>query len=179
MFGKLLLLFTLVPALELYLLITIGAKIGVLTTIAVIVFTGVLGAALARQEGLRTLQKAQASLNTGQMPTDAMVEGLMILFAGGLLLTPGFLTDAFGFSLLIPPIRALVRETLKKRFKQQVVVQTFGTPPQGFGFGTENPFESQPGPDVPPEQATRPSGSVKPDIIVQAREVKPDDDRNE
>lgn len=110
MFLRLLLLFTLVPLVELYLLIEIGGAIGVAPTIAIVIVTGVLGAALARWQGLGVLRRLQDDLAAGRPPTDALIDGLLIFVAGAVLLTPGLITDALGFLLLVPAGRAAVRK---------------------------------------------------------------------
>ncbi len=122
MLLHLLLLFTLVPIAEIFVLIRISEVIEVGPTIALIIFTGVVGAALARREGLRTLLKIQESMSKGVMPTTELVEGMMIFAAGAMLVTPGVLTDALGFSLLIPPIRVFMRKRLSDYFKNRIVV---------------------------------------------------------
>lgn len=118
MFLRLVLLFTLLPILELYLLIEIGAVIGGFNTILIVLSTGVFGAWLAQQEGLRALQRVQSELNAGRMPTDALVDGVLILVAGVVMLAPGLITDAAGLLLLIPPSRAVVRRWLAERFRR-------------------------------------------------------------
>lgn len=118
MFLRLLLLFTLLPLVELYLLIKIGAVIGAPTTILIVLGTGAFGAWLARQEGLRALQRVQEDLNAGRVPTDAVADGFLILVAGIVMLTPGFVTDAAGLFLLFPPTRAVVRQWLGAWFRR-------------------------------------------------------------
>ena len=118
----LIILFVGVPLTELMLLIRVGSEIGTLATIGIVVFTGVLGASLARAEGLATWQRFQARLATGELPHDDLVDGLLILIAGAVLLTPGFLTDAAGFLLLVPPARAAVRRAVVARLVQRIVV---------------------------------------------------------
>ena len=131
MFGRLLLLFVFLPMIELYLLIMLGARIGPMPTIGLIVLTGVIGASLARQQGLSTLAKIQNELKQGRAPTQELVEGAMIVVGGLVLLTPGILTDLFGFSMMIPGIR----RSLARQFKVRI--------PQGFsstttGFRTDS-----------------------------------------
>jgi UPF0716 protein FxsA len=116
MFLRLLLLFTVVPLLELFLLVKLGTVVGVGPTIALVIFTGVLGAWLARQQGIGVLRRLRAELEAGRLPAGALIDGLLILVAGAVLLTPGLLTDALGFVLLIPPSRAVVRRILAARF---------------------------------------------------------------
>ena len=93
MFGYLILLFTILPALELALLIKVGTHIGVGSTLLIIIFTGTLGATLARRQGFLVLQKIHNDLNHGIIPNSQLMDGLMILTGGILLLTPGFITD--------------------------------------------------------------------------------------
>ena len=120
MFGRLLLLFVFLPMIELYLLIMLGARIGPMPTIGLIVLTGVIGATLARQQGLSTLAKIQNELRKGRAPTQELVEGAMIVVGGLFRLTPGILTDFFGFAMMIPGFR----RSLAKQFKVRM--------PQGF-----------------------------------------------
>ncbi len=113
--GRLLLLFIALPALELWLLIEIGRRIGTLNTVAIIVLTGAVGAALARHQGLQVIGDIQGALERGRVPGEAWVEGALILVSAALLVTPGVLTDAFGFLCLIPgPRRALSRVILSR-----------------------------------------------------------------
>ncbi len=104
-FPLLFLLFLFVPLLEIYLLIKAGSVIGALPTVGLVVFTAVLGAFLLRLQGLSTMNRIRASLMQGKVPAIEIMEGAALLVAGGLLLTPGFFTDAIGFLLLVPPLR--------------------------------------------------------------------------
>ena len=97
--------FLLVPLAEIYVLLKVGPIVGALPTIALVVLTAVVGAALMRAQGFSTIQKVQRELAAGQIPAVAMVEGAFILVAGALLLTPGFITDFVGFCCLFPPFR--------------------------------------------------------------------------
>ncbi|MEZ6853363.1 FxsA family protein [Halodesulfovibrio aestuarii] len=121
MFGRLFLLFTLIPILELYMLVSVGSVIGGLPTIGIVIITGIAGAWLARMEGFNTMQKVRQSLNEGAMPADEMVEGLLILIAGLLLLTPGFVTDFAGLALLLPLTRKPFARWLRKQFSEAAV----------------------------------------------------------
>jgi UPF0716 protein FxsA len=116
MFLRLLLLFTIVPLVELFLLVKLGTVVGVGPTVALVIFTGVLGAWLARQQGLGVLRRLSDDLAEGRLPAEALVDGLLILIAGAVLLTPGLLTDALGFLLLVPRSRAVVRKAAVARF---------------------------------------------------------------
>lgn len=111
MFGRMLLLFVFLPMVELYLLIMLGSRIGAMPTIGLIVFTGVLGATLARQQGLSVLSKIQREMASGNPPTQELVEGALIVVGGIVLLTPGIITDLFGFSLLVPHPQSIVQGT--------------------------------------------------------------------
>lgn len=105
MFGRLVLLFTLVPAAEIYLLIKIGAGIGAVNTLLLIVATGVVGAHYTRLQGFQVVRRLQESMHTGRPPANELVDGAMLLLGGAMLITPGILTDAFGLSLVFPPTR--------------------------------------------------------------------------
>lgn len=105
---------------ELVLLLKVGSKIGLLPTIVVIVVTGIIGAALTRRQGMQTLAKYQEALGQGRIPHEELIDGLLILIAGAVLLTPGFLTDAAGFLLLIPRVRQLIRSRLSRTIMQKV-----------------------------------------------------------
>lgn len=100
-----LLLFVLIPIIEIALLIQVGSVIGLLPTIGIVILTAVIGTAMLRQQGLATLQVAQQRMQSGQMPAQQIGEGLLLVFGGALLLTPGFATDAFGFMCLFPITR--------------------------------------------------------------------------
>jgi len=115
-FPLLLLVFLLVPLVEIYFLIVVGGIIGALPTIALVVLTAVIGAALARQQGLATLQRLQASVARGETPAIELLEGVLLLVGALLLLTPGFFTDALGFACLIPATRRLLALWILKRF---------------------------------------------------------------
>ena len=115
MLGYLILLFTLVPLIELAILIKIGQHMGVAYTIGIVLLTGVAGAYLAKMQGLITLQKIQEDINQGMMPADKLFDGVLILCSGILLLTPGLLTDIIGFMGLIPLTRNLLKRWVKAK----------------------------------------------------------------
>jgi UPF0716 protein FxsA len=117
LFPILLLVFLLVPLAEIYLLLEVGSVIGVPWTIFAVVFTAVLGAYLVRRQGISTFTRVQASLARQELPAMEMMEGLCLLVAGALLLTPGFITDGIGFACLTPIIRRpIIRRLLKSGF---------------------------------------------------------------
>jgi UPF0716 protein FxsA len=140
MFARLVVLFVAVPLVELYLLFRLNDWTGSpIATIGLILFTGFLGAWLARQQGLSTLRRIQTAASEGRMPGAELLDGGMILVAGALLLTPGILTDAFGFSLLFPPCRVVYRKLLKRSFSASSVNFHVGGP-----NSTRDPGENDP-----------------------------------
>ena len=122
MLLRLLLLFTLVPLVELVLLLILADKTSWQFTLALVLFTGVVGAALARHEGLRCLRRVRQKLEAGELPGDALLDGLMILLAGALLVTPGVLTDLVVFALLLPAFRRVVKRRLVRRLRARIRV---------------------------------------------------------
>jgi len=122
MLLRLLLLFTLVPLIELALLLWLADKTSWQFSLGLVVATGVIGTALARHEGLRCLKRIQQKLAAGELPGDPLIDGVMILLAGALLLTPGMLTDLLGFALLLPVFRRIIKRRLKVRFEARIRV---------------------------------------------------------
>ena len=120
MLGYLILLFTIIPALELYILIEVGTHIGVGNTLLIIILTGVIGAYLARLQGFIVLKNIQNELNHGNMPNSQLLDAFMILAGGVVLLTPGFVTDLFGLILLIPWTRSLIKLWIKKKLESMI-----------------------------------------------------------
>lgn len=109
--------FVLVPLIEIALFIQVGGWIGLWPTLAIVIVTAIAGTALVRQQGVRAIQELRGSINALRDPTESLANGAMILIAGALLLTPGFFTDAVGFSLLLPPVRAALYRYLRSRVK--------------------------------------------------------------
>lgn len=139
MFGLLVFLFTVIPAVEIFLLFKIGAQIGGLNTFMVVIVTGVLGAALAKSQGLSILMQIQEKSARGELPGDQIIQGLMVFAGGILLITPGFMTDIVGFSLVLPGTRHLlssfVKGAVEKGMKNgNFQFQSFGTNGRGGGF---------------------------------------------
>lgn len=145
--GRLFLLFTVVPLVDLYLLLRIGGRIGGTATLALVLVTGALGAALARAEGTRVLRAWQQALAAGTVPADGVVSGVLVLVGGALLVTPGVLTDAVGLLLLLPATRRLIARLVIARVQRAIergsihVVQTrMGAPgPFPYGGGQRGP----------------------------------------
>ena len=117
MLLKLFLAFTIIPIIEIYLLIEIGSMFGALTAVTLVILTGFLGAFLARMQGLQTLYRIQNSLREGRMPSGELLDALLIVIAGLVLLTPGFLTDSAGFLLLIPATRNSIKYWLRRQIE--------------------------------------------------------------
>ena len=121
MLLKLFLAFTIIPIIEIYLLIEIGSMFGALTAVTLVILTGFLGAFLARMQGLQTLFRIQKSLREGSMPSGELLDALLIVIAGLVLLTPGFLTDSVGFLLLIPATRNSIKYWLRRQIELRYV----------------------------------------------------------
>ena len=119
MFLRLFLLFTCIPLVELYLLLQIGSVIGAVNTFLLVIITGVLGAYLAQQEGIRTLERIRTLMARGEMPGEPLIDALLILVAGFVLITPGILTDLLGFLMLIPATRAPIRRWIKGQLERK------------------------------------------------------------
>ena len=117
----LVLTFITVPAVEFYLLIKLGIYFGAVNTILFIIFTGIVGASLARMQGMAVLRDIQNTMNTGQLPARELIEGACVVFCGALLLTPGMLTDLFGVLVMMPFCRRPLAVKLQKYFKARMV----------------------------------------------------------
>ena len=152
----LLLLFIAVPVVELFLLIEIGQRIGTLTTVGLIMGTGIAGATLARQQGLSTLARVRTDLHAGRLPADPIVDGVLILLAAAVLITPGVLTDFAGFLCLVPAFRRLVKRALKGAFERGVREGTVGVTVSfdGMGDPSRQPPMKNVTPPTPPDPAS-------------------------
>ena len=126
MLLKLFLAFTIIPIIEIYLLIEIGSMFGALTAVTLVILTGFLGAFLARMQGIQTLYRIQESLREGRMPSGELLDALLIVISGLVLLTPGFLTDSVGFLLLIP----LTRNSIKYWLRRQIELRYMSNRPE-------------------------------------------------
>lgn len=136
MFGLLALLFVVVPIVELYVIVQVAGELGVLATIVLVMVVSAAGAWLCKREGLSLFRRIQGEVGAGRVPTTSLVDGFLVLFAGALLLTPGFVTDALGLLLLLPPFRVGVRALLVRRFARRARLaaeqQLAGGVPGGF-----------------------------------------------
>lgn len=117
--------FLAIPLIEIALFIQIGGVLGLGWTLLIVVLTAVLGATMVRSQGSAVMGQVRRSFETVQDPSEPLAHGAMILFAGALLLTPGFFTDAVGFALLVPKVRSAAFAALRKRIK----VQSFSSQP--------------------------------------------------
>ncbi len=155
-------LFIVVPILELYVIIKVGGLIGVLPTLALLLVMSLLGATLLRHQGRNAWQRFNAALAERRFPGREVADGLMITIGGALLLTPGFITDAVGLLLLLPPTRAIARGLLRAYFGRRFVVVGFG--------GTRTPHEG--------DTNGQGRGGRRPyDFDATAEEIEPDDPR--
>lgn len=123
MFAALALLFLVVPFVELFVLIQVGQAIGALPTIALLVVVSLVGAWLVKREGLGVVRRAQEQVRRGQVPATELVDGILILFAGALMLTPGFFTDVFGIALMIPAVRSALRAVASKQLGKRAALR--------------------------------------------------------
>lgn len=122
----LLVAFVVVPLVEIYVMIKVGQQIGVLYTIALLLGLSFFGAWLATRQGFAVYRRFRRTLNAGSVPTNELIDGVMIFAGGVLLLVPGFVTDAFGLLLLLPPVRLVVRKFVKRRYYLQLI-DRYGT----------------------------------------------------
>ncbi|AQQ68277.1 membrane protein FxsA [Microbulbifer agarilyticus] len=155
-----LLLFIIMPILEMWVLIRVGEEIGALPTIGLVLLTAVVGLALLKRQGLSTIMRAQQKMAVGELPAQEMAEGIFLAVGGALLLTPGFITDAIGFACLIPGIRHLF---LGKLLSHVVVVRGPGYPPGGdHAHGPQSQ-----------------SGEKRPHDVIEGDFKREDDDKNQ
>jgi Protein affecting phage T7 exclusion by the F plasmid len=120
MFFKLFSIFLVIPVIELYLLIKIGGMIGALNTVLIILITASLGAYLAKSQGLRVLREIREATSKGYMPGNELLHGLFVLIGSFALITPGFLSDIVGFSMLIPKIREIYVGIAKRIIRKKM-----------------------------------------------------------
>jgi UPF0716 protein FxsA len=131
------LVFLLVPVAELYVIYKVGDAIGVLPTFLLLALDSVLGALLLRAQGRAVWRRFNEAMASGRIPHREVIDGVLVIFGGAFLLTPGFITDIIGVVFLLPPTRALVRRFLVKRFADRMIVaaqtRATGWPPPGSG----------------------------------------------
>lgn len=173
MLLRLFLLFTIVPVVELALLIRIGGLLGLGPTLLLVVGTGAAGAWLARREGLRAWLAVRDELQGGGLPGESLVHALLILAAGVVLITPGVLTDIAGILLLIPPVRRRLIARVRNWLGRQVeggAIRVVGGPGVRF-TGIHGDFGTRPGARRPTRTGQQPSGR---EIIIEEDEPKTD-----
>ncbi len=129
------LLFFVLPLVELWLLITIGEHLGATPTVALVLVTGLAGVTLVKRQGRATLQTLQQRLARGEVPSQQIAEGALLLFSGAFLMTPGVITDATGLLLLVPPLRAWCAKRLVGHFGKHVKHVRMAPPVGADGFG--------------------------------------------
>jgi UPF0716 protein FxsA len=121
-FPLLAVLFLAVPLAELYVLIQVGQLIGVLDTLGLLLLVSIVGAWLAKREGIGVLRRMRAQVDAGRVPGTELVDGFLVLLAAALMLTPGFLTDIVAILLLLPPVRAGVRRALRHQIARRIEI---------------------------------------------------------
>jgi UPF0716 protein FxsA len=188
----LVLLFILVPIAELYVIIEIGGAIGILPTLALLVADALLGSFLLRQQGRAAWMRFNRALAENRLPHKEVFDGVLIVFGGALLLTPGFITDVFGLVLLIPPTRALVRAFAMRMVRGRMAaggrVAYFGYGPprsrRGPGSRGPGPRGPRPTPGSPPGEGFASEDPIPPgrggpqpdDIDGTGQEIHDDDE---
>ncbi len=142
MLLPLVLLFIVVPIVEIYVIIQVGQAIGALWTIALLVADSIVGSMFMRSQGRAAWRRFNEAIAAGRIPAREVVDGALVIFGGALLLTPGFVTDIFGATFLLPPTRAVIRRLLVRRFTGRLIVATPGSagrrPPRGPGADVDS-----------------------------------------
>ncbi len=139
--GRLFLLFTVVPLVELYLLIAVGRVLGPVATIGLVLLTGAVGAWFARLEGARVIRRWQEAMSRQQVPKDGVIDGFLIFIGGLMLITPGILTDIAGLSMVMPPTRRLIAGLVHSWFERQVAAGRVQVYPPGYNGRPGRPQE--------------------------------------
>jgi UPF0716 protein FxsA len=138
MFLPLVLLFIAVPIVEIYVIIQVGQAIGALWTILLLVADSILGSMLMRAQGRAAWRRFNEAVAAARVPGREVIDGVLVIFGGALLLTPGFVTDIFGLAFLLPPTRAVIRRLLVRRFAGRLVVARPGSArPRASGFDVD------------------------------------------
>ena len=161
-------IFVVVPLAELYVIYTVGDAIGILPTLAILVADSLLGSWLLKMQGRAVWQRFNETLRAGRVPTREIVDGVLVIFGGAFLITPGFITDVVGVLLLLPPTRALFRRGLQRRLERRAVVIGGETPSGRYrtrarpgydydveGTATEHDAPSPASPELPPPARSR------------------------
>jgi len=173
MLARILALFLILPAVELALLMYVSTIIGFGETVAIIVVTGIVGGLLAKREGVSAWNRLNRKMAKGGLPGDELVDGVIILIAGALLVTPGVLTDVVGFMGLIPPSRRMIRRYALKRFQKKAEQGQMGFYMGGFGQAPEGSPHDTPPYDAPPFDGPHPANGF-PETDQEATEEADD-----
>lgn len=165
--------FIVLPVIEIWLITQVAGQLGWPLALVAVIGVSVAGAWLVRREGLGVIRRVQSSLGSARVPTNELADGAMIFFASALMLTPGFLTDAVGLALLIPPIRAILRPPVIAFFRRRLDLRvgTVGGFGPGGGFGSNAGFGFGGPPGGP-----RPRGDV---VDVDGRPTDPGPDESD
>ncbi len=139
--GRLFLLFTVVPLVELYLLIAVGRVLGPVATIGLVVVTGAVGAWFARLEGARVIRRWQEAMARQQIPKDGVIDGFLIFIGGLMLITPGILTDIAGLSMVMPPTRRVIAGFVRRWVERQIAAGRVQVYAPGYNGGPGRPQE--------------------------------------
>jgi len=139
--ARLFLLFTVVPLVELYLLIAIGRVLGPVPTIGLVLLTGALGAWFARLEGTRVIQRWQEAVARQQLPKDGVIDGFLIFLGGLMLITPGILTDLAGLSMVMPPTRRVIARIVRAWFERQIETGRVQVYASGYNAASGGPAD--------------------------------------
>jgi len=137
--GRLFLLFSVVPLVELYLLIAVGRVLGPVATIALVLLTGAVGAWFARLEGAKVIRRWQDAMARQQLPKDGVIDGFLIFIGGLMLITPGILTDIAGLSMVMPPTRRVIARFVRAWFERQIAAGRVQVYAPGYNGGTGGP----------------------------------------
>jgi len=132
MFFYLLVLFVSIPLVELWVILEVNRLIGIGWTVVIVIGTGIVGAALARRQGVKVYAAIRRELENGRMPADKIIEGLLLLAGGFMLLFPGYCTDFVGFMLLVPGNRRIIREVIKKKIRARMIIHPFDEETHGW-----------------------------------------------
>lgn len=172
------LLFVVGPILELVVIIQVGQAIGAWLTVGLLVALSLVGAALVRREGLRAWWRFNESLQAGRVPTTEVADGALVLLGGALLVTPGFLTDALGLALLVPPSRALIRGVLRRRGRFLLIGGVTGARPGTGARPSAGARRGSGGPGAAGARGARGGRSGATDDVVEVEVVKVERDES-
>lgn len=164
-------LFTVVPVTELMLLFKAGAAIGGFNTVAIVILTGVVGASLAKSQGLSLLQQIQVQMQKGQLPAEQLLQGFLILAGGLLLMTPGFITDFLGFAMVFPVTRLIFVKFLKVYFEQKIKSGQFHVFRGGFSASTSRTSQEDFYRDVSPQKPK----DIRQGRVIDVKDISEDE----